>query len=317
MEHMQILAYLVSLLVGIWAVILSFQAASSGRHPAFRPISWFLTSFNLLILFGFVLLYSSTNLLSGYEELMSTGIVQIVAPIVKTTFFAMVFALYRVSLALRGKVLSPSFNRRLNLGVTVFIIAYAVFISLLLKGSDHTVAMWIEVATTLSLYLYLIVLMVALYRFGRRRDDEMDRRMITSFGLFYLAGFISLVAVTLLPEEINIIPGVIVIFLFNLFPIYWLRRDFPRQEADAVPVLEDMALIEAFCEQHCISTREREIAELILQGKSNKEIEDQLFISLNTVKNHIYRLYRKIGVNSRSQFIHMLLKEHQNRYRNS
>jgi DNA-binding CsgD family transcriptional regulator len=48
--------------------------------------------------------------------------------------------------------------------------------------------------------------------------------------------------------------------------------------------------------------------ELILQGKSNKEIEDVLFISYNTVKNHIYNLYQKLGVKSRGQLINFILE---------
>jgi len=45
-----------------------------------------------------------------------------------------------------------------------------------------------------------------------------------------------------------------------------------------------------------------------LQGKSNKEIEHQLFISPHTVKNHIYSLYQKAGVKSRGQLVHLLLQ---------
>ncbi len=52
-----------------------------------------------------------------------------------------------------------------------------------------------------------------------------------------------------------------------------------------------------------ISAREQEIIQLILKGKSNKEIEDTLFISLPTVKSHIYRIYKKVGVKSRLELI--------------
>ncbi len=48
-----------------------------------------------------------------------------------------------------------------------------------------------------------------------------------------------------------------------------------------------------------LTKREQEILGLILQGKSNKDIETQLFISAKTVKNHIYNLYQKLGVKSR------------------
>ena len=46
--------------------------------------------------------------------------------------------------------------------------------------------------------------------------------------------------------------------------------------------------------------------ELILAGKSNKEIEDKLYISSSTVKNHVYNIYRKLNVKSRSQLSHFI-----------
>ena len=41
----------------------------------------------------------------------------------------------------------------------------------------------------------------------------------------------------------------------------------------------------------------------IMAGKSNKEIEASLHIAFNTVKNHVYSIFRKTGVNSRAQLI--------------
>lgn len=57
-----------------------------------------------------------------------------------------------------------------------------------------------------------------------------------------------------------------------------------------------------------ISCREKEIIGLILKGKSNKDIEDKLFISLKTVKSHIYNIYQKLGVKNRLELIHLIQK---------
>jgi len=71
---------------------------------------------------------------------------------------------------------------------------------------------------------------------------------------------------------------------------------------------EHLGFLDIALKDYAISNREREIMELILQGKSNKEIEESLFISYNTVKNHIYNLYQKLGVKSRGQLIHLVLE---------
>ena len=54
-----------------------------------------------------------------------------------------------------------------------------------------------------------------------------------------------------------------------------------------------------------ISKREQEIIRLLLQGKSNVEIEKELFISVHTVKNHIYNIYQKLHVKNRFQILRL------------
>ncbi len=50
-----------------------------------------------------------------------------------------------------------------------------------------------------------------------------------------------------------------------------------------------------------LSERELEILRLVAQGKSNKEIASELFISVNTVKVHLAKIFQRIGVASRTE----------------
>ena len=56
-------------------------------------------------------------------------------------------------------------------------------------------------------------------------------------------------------------------------------------------------------ELDALTTREREILELVASGANNQAIADQLFISEKTVRNHLTAIFEKIGVSSRSQAI--------------
>ncbi|GII66232.1 hypothetical protein Ssi03_23890 [Sphaerisporangium siamense] len=48
-----------------------------------------------------------------------------------------------------------------------------------------------------------------------------------------------------------------------------------------------------------LSKREAEVMELIATGHSNGEIAQRLFLSEKTVKNHVNRIYSKLGADSR------------------
>ena len=61
--------------------------------------------------------------------------------------------------------------------------------------------------------------------------------------------------------------------------------------------------LERFCRTRGLTAREGAILELILRGKSNAQIEKELFISIHTVKNHITNIHQKLGVRSRWQLI--------------
>ena len=65
-------------------------------------------------------------------------------------------------------------------------------------------------------------------------------------------------------------------------------------ESDAAPVTAEIKL----------SKRQKQLIILLDQGLSNVAIADQLDISEHTVKVHLWRLFRRIGVNSRTQTLH-------------
>lgn len=52
-----------------------------------------------------------------------------------------------------------------------------------------------------------------------------------------------------------------------------------------------------------ISDRELEVLELVAKGYSNKEIANNLFVSVNTVKTHLQKVYEKLEVNRRTQAV--------------
>jgi len=55
-----------------------------------------------------------------------------------------------------------------------------------------------------------------------------------------------------------------------------------------------------------LTETERRIADLVAEGKSNKEIAAALFVTVNTVEGHLSHAYAKVGVRSRGELVHRL-----------
>jgi DNA-binding CsgD family transcriptional regulator len=111
-----------------------------------------------------------------------------------------------------------------------------------------------------------------------------------------------LVRITIIPQFWNTWWFKILVCLLIvgiLFIIYKIRMKFLLLKGN---FQEKMGSVFS---KHRISKREEEITLLLLQGESKKTIEDKLFISSHTVKNHIYHIYRKLGIKNRLQLFNL------------
>jgi DNA-binding CsgD family transcriptional regulator len=64
---------------------------------------------------------------------------------------------------------------------------------------------------------------------------------------------------------------------------------------------------------HDLSIQERKILALIKEGKSNKEISDDLNIGLSTVKSHVNNIYTKLDIKSRKEVLNLDLDKSPNK----
>ncbi len=56
-----------------------------------------------------------------------------------------------------------------------------------------------------------------------------------------------------------------------------------------------------------LTSREIEVVQAIAKGSSNAQIGEDLFISCNTVKNHLKNIFAKVGVRNRTELLAVLL----------
>jgi DNA-binding NarL/FixJ family response regulator len=106
---------------------------------------------------------------------------------------------------------------------------------------------------------------------------------------------------------------------------YLLKNDVPVKIIDAIheihaggsPMTPQIArrVLESFKSPavnddiHLLTKRENEMLCLLVKGLRYKEIADKLFISTATVRTHIYNIYQKLHVQSRTDAINKLFGE--------
>jgi DNA-binding NarL/FixJ family response regulator len=88
-------------------------------------------------------------------------------------------------------------------------------------------------------------------------------------------------------------------YLANLHPVVLARLRGSKTAALALPASNFSGLN--------LTQREQEIVDLLVLGKSNKEMADQLCLSGDTVKAHLQHIFRKVGVSSRLEAVVYLL----------
>lgn len=94
------------------------------------------------------------------------------------------------------------------------------------------------------------------------------------------------------------------IFLLDTLKDHMAYRLF-RDNLQRSGMLEKLTVTQA-TEQYGLTRREHTILRMLMQGKANPHICDELSISVNTLKKHILNIYRKLGIRNRVQLFKMI-----------
>ena len=78
-----------------------------------------------------------------------------------------------------------------------------------------------------------------------------------------------------------------------------IRQFVAAEEQQVAPPPPPLQATQRDRERSPLSQREREIVALVAQGIKNKEMAEKMFISEQTVKNHLHNIFDKLGVSDR------------------
>ena len=307
MDHLILLIMLFALMIGTWAAVDTSQLFKIHGSPLLRALVRYILFLNSAVLLYLVTKYLYLNFPDS----------QFADP--KSAFYAVAFLLATpieiglayyyviVTFELRELDIPLALNRIFAAGLILVGMSCVIGLTTYMNTGSNT---WIKmtymgVVSAAAIGILTASIPLVWQKNGGKNDRHSRSKRF--FGGFHLVGYAVFFGSAALPDSFNLYVTTSALLYLNAIPILWLHRFFSLHRTP-FSADENLGFLDGVLKQRQISRREREIMELILQGKSNKEIEDSLFISYNTVKNHIYNLYQKLGVKSRGQMIHFVLQ---------
>ena len=140
--------------------------------------------------------------------------------------------------------------------------------------------------------------------------EKSRKKILLRFGILNFIVFSCVILLLLFADKHRYI-GVVFVFLFftsSVLPAIVMRLYLIKSIPVPESKLDGIGNMEQFITEFGISKREEEIIQQICLGKSNKEISEDLFITLQTVKDHVYRIFLKTGVRNRIQLSNLIRK---------
>ena len=99
----------------------------------------------------------------------------------------------------------------------------------------------------------------------------------------------------------------------SLFAFWKLESDMIKEDGAKADRLNDgtytLIRLNSLSAAHGLTDRETELFHLVMQGKTNLQIANDMFISEGTVKAHLHHIYQKFGISSRKELFSLVEKD--------
>ncbi len=276
------LAFCLSMTAG--GILILFRFRQSALGPSLQYLQYF---FILINVFGYYTLWSNI-LFNGFFRIDNAESVARVVAYMGMPFFllgALMLLIWSCKLQRRAA-------RWPVAGVLALSVlgAYVIWLTGL-PTNDVARGAW-SFAGLIIYVAVLAVLAMGKPAYVQRGSEIALQALVAGAGLIHVSYF-SPLALSPLYE----IGFVILFYMFNAALVVFYVYRAPHAQA------KNTQGFAAFLKQFGISKREADIVLGIYAGSTNQEIANQLFISLQTVKDHSSRIYQKTFVKNRGQLI--------------
>ena len=292
------------------SVLVSRQLLSTYASEFLRHHFYYLAAFHAFAFYGLWGQILTRSLLAAINA--DAAVVDRVAgilPVLGVPFlFVSWIMLLSMACSMFGKTFKPAWHSLHVVALLALLAGSWLAVTLVAGGvAGHELGLIQAVAMVGIELFYFSVFLVLVWRFRAAAEAD-KRRVLLTFAVLLAGAYAArslLAGLVLVDVRLGAV-ALLAVHASNLPPLLYLRakadRAFPPVKAE----LATKVGMEHVFEQYGVTKRERQIVEKICLGKTNKQIADELFISLQTVKDHTHRIYSKVGINGRMQLVQMM-----------
>jgi DNA-binding CsgD family transcriptional regulator len=307
-DHLKLLGVVVNLIIGAAVVFYVRQKAKSTAAPFLKPLVYHVVLLNAVVWLLFLNRYSALNMPAQWPIARWARLNDVWIILAYLIYGGMVWAIIRIVWGILERPLPPFLAKCYLVGMAILVLGYGLKWLVPEKGFWWKVHFQVYENAAAIFFLLEIGFLIRLWRKSAGQADPVKARLGKSFAILYLVRYPSIPLVILMPQLLR---AFIFLLFLNAIPVIWLSFFFrvyqDRLERTAAGRTALGAVeLEAICRENGVSKRERDILILLLAGKSNRNIEGELFISYHTVKNHVYNIFQKLGVKNRFELARLI-----------
>jgi DNA-binding CsgD family transcriptional regulator len=303
-----IITFIVSAAFAVIGIMVSYQLYQTHQKPILQILLYqqiFLISFFIYGIWGNIALHEILDDLSLSSELSNKLTVFI--PVLGIPFLIVSwFMLLRFAFRLNGIKESKMFPVIYFPLLFIFVLGFSVLIDKqIINVSSEPDLFIIRSIVTFNIIVH-IIFSVSFIIDKKNKPLSKEIRFLKNHALMYMAGVLLYSAVLSFYNyfgAISICISILLLFAISISIPIVIKLN---EKTQILPQHSNNINFSDFCNLYEISKREAEIIMEICTGKSNKDISEKLFISLQTVKDHNYRIYSKLGVKTRGQLTNLV-----------
>jgi len=304
-----------SICAGSYAILIAYQLNRKYRLSYLSTYLYFQIFINVFGLYGILGQVIAKRILQQQDSSFQT--IETIGHFFSFLGIPFLMFAWYMFIRLGREIIEKKLSRIFNLGyfgiLALVFVVYGGGIALLnlLNFRDEQYALYSSAIIFLYIAIEILVLIISLPQLlinVPKIKDKRKQKAVQVFAYLYLFVFgASLIVLFLATRNWTLSAVYLLVFLSgNLLPVLYWRAYLSKHFIAPVLQIAGVQAMRQFLAEHKISKREEEVIQLLCDGKTNQEISETLFISLQTVKDHIYRIFQKTDVKNRVQLINLI-----------